>query len=223
VRQSRLHRRVRKLAAGALIGFGLVIAVGGLFLLPALVQRLDGARGRLAPAAALPCRGEVRPRPGQGCASPLPGRDISVVAATPAAAVEPLPALLPALAWAPEPTEPELPPAAPMLQPAAGEAAAAAPGSGVSLPPPPVALARQPRSAARTALEARAPPTPARRTARHDSAARRPGGQALHAVRGPGGGARGLALRARAAGGGPRTIVIRPTSVQDVYYYSVPR
>ena len=54
-------------------------------------------------------------------------------------------------------------------------------------------------------------------------AAKRPTGEALNAVRNFGDNLHDIPVSSYAADGTPRKIVIRPTSIQDVYYYSAPR
>ena len=62
-----------------------------------------------------------------------------------------------------------------------------------------------------------------KKAARRDQAAKRSTNDALRAVRKFGGTLHDIPVSAYAPDGKQRTIVIRPTSVQDVYYYSVPR
>src|SRR5262249_7633998 len=54
-------------------------------------------------------------------------------------------------------------------------------------------------------------------------AANKPANEALNAVRRFQDNLRDIPVSSYAADGTPRTIVIRPTSIQDVYYYSAPR
>jgi hypothetical protein len=79
------------------------------------------------------------------------------------------------------------------------------------------------RHAAKPATEAPAPlPTP-KKIARRDRTPKRPTTEALNAVRKFGDNLRDIPVSSYAADGTPKTIVIRPTSIQDVYYYSAPR
>jgi hypothetical protein len=69
-------------------------------------------------------------------------------------------------------------------------------------------------------------PTPApakKKFARRVPAAKRPTSEALRTVRKFDDKLQDIPVDAYAADGGRRSIVIRPTSIQDVYYYSVPR
>jgi len=60
----------------------------------------------------------------------------------------------------------------------------------------------------------------AKRTARRDRATKPPPNEALNAVRKFGDTLPEIPANSYAADGTPRKIVIRPTSIQDVYYYS---
>jgi hypothetical protein len=62
-----------------------------------------------------------------------------------------------------------------------------------------------------------------KRVARGERAAPRPTNEALNAVRKFGDNLPEIPANSYAADGTPRKIVIRPTSIQDVYYYSAPR
>lgn len=86
---------------------------------------------------------------------------------------------------------------------------------------PPVAEGRRvPKPAAEAQPRAAAPKKPAP----EDRAAKqRPTNEALNAVRRFQDDLRDIPVSAYAADGTRRTIVIRPTSIQDVYYYSAPR
>jgi hypothetical protein len=63
----------------------------------------------------------------------------------------------------------------------------------------------------------------AKRVARGDRTAKRPTNEALNAVRKFDDALPEIPANSYAADGTPRRIVIRPTSIQDVYYYSAPR
>ena len=63
----------------------------------------------------------------------------------------------------------------------------------------------------------------AKRVARGDRTAKRPTSEALNAVRKFDDARPEIPANSYAADGTPRRIVIRPTSIQDVYYYSAPR
>jgi hypothetical protein len=86
---------------------------------------------------------------------------------------------------------------------------------------PPAAEGRRvPKPAAEAQPRAAAPKKPAP----EDRAAKqRPTNEALNAVRRFQDDLRDIPVSAYAADGTRRTIVIRPTSIQDVYYYSAPR
>ncbi len=87
--------------------------------------------------------------------------------------------------------------------------------------PPPVAEGRR---AAKPAAEAQPRAAAPKKAAPEDRAAKqRPTNEALNAVRRFQDNLRDIPVSAYAADGARRTIVIRPTSIQDVYYYSAPR
>jgi hypothetical protein len=79
------------------------------------------------------------------------------------------------------------------------------------------------RHAAKPTTEAQTGLPAPKQTTRRDRAAKRPTTEALNAVRKFGDTLQGIPVSAYAADGTPKTIVIRPTSIQDVYYYSAPR
>jgi hypothetical protein len=83
--------------------------------------------------------------------------------------------------------------------------------------------AAEERPIAKLAIEAQ-PRLPAlKKVARRDRTAKRPTNEALNAVRKFGDTLHDIPVSAYAADGTRRRIVIRPTSIQDVYYYSAPR
>ena len=87
--------------------------------------------------------------------------------------------------------------------------------------PPPAAEGRR---AAKPAVEAQPRAAAAKQAAPGDRAAKqRSTNEALNAVRRFQDNLRDIPVSAYAADGTRRTIVIRPTSIQDVYYYSAPR
>jgi outer membrane biosynthesis protein TonB len=87
--------------------------------------------------------------------------------------------------------------------------------------PPPAAEGRR---AAKPAAEAQPRAAAAKKAAPGDRAAKqRSTNEALNAVRRFQDNLRDIPVSAYAANGTRRTIVIRPTSIQDVYYYSPPR
>ena len=62
-----------------------------------------------------------------------------------------------------------------------------------------------------------------RRGSARESRGAKPANEALNAVRRFQDNLRDIPVSSYAADGTRRTIVIRPTSIQDVYYYSAPR
>jgi len=146
-------------------------------------------------------------------------------------------------ATAPQQETPALPPVAEERQIPTQRTRAAAPQQETS-PPPPVVGERHvpkqrrevmaPRRETPPAAEGRRVPKPAaeaqpraaapKKPAPEDRAAKqRPTNEALNAVRRFQDDLRDIPVSAYAADGTRRTIVIRPTSIQDVYYYSAPR
>jgi len=94
-------------------------------------------------------------------------------------------------------------------------------------PRPPVGktMAREDRGAkpaASEAVETQSRPARAKTVARGNRGTK-PANEALNAVRRFQDNLRDIPVSSYAADGTPRTIVIRPTSIQDVYYYSGPR
>lgn len=67
------------------------------------------------------------------------------------------------------------------------------------------------------------PRAPGAKTAARANRGAKPANEALNAVRRFQDNLRDIPVSSYAADGTPRTIVIRPTSIQDVYYYSAPR
>lgn len=150
-------------------------------------------------------------------------------------------AVQPADIPAPRQEAPEAPTSAPIVeepQVATQQSEAAAPQEDAA--PPPVTGERRmgkPRNVARprhaapppAAAERHAakptaetpPATPAKKATREDRAAKT--NEALNAVRKFQDNLRDIPVSSYAADGTRRTIVIRPTSIQDVYYYSAPR
>jgi hypothetical protein len=86
--------------------------------------------------------------------------------------------------------------------------------------PPAAEGRRAPKPAAEAQPRAAAPKKPA---PEERAAKQRPTNEALNAVRRFQDDLRDIPVSAYAADGTRRTIVIRPTSIQDVYYYSAPR
>jgi hypothetical protein len=90
--------------------------------------------------------------------------------------------------------------------------------------PPVQRPAPKERHAAKPAIEENEDTRPAQKKAfRPERTAKRPTNDALNAVRKFGDSPREIPATSYAADGTRRDIVIRPTSIQDVYYYSAPR
>jgi hypothetical protein len=215
-----LYSFVRFAAAAALIAFGGIIAVGALMLIPTAAQRVLVAGGETPRPPAIPCERQTSLDFDQDCSSVTPQRDLpriagyggssAVTGETPAPAEK-----------APEQpsTETARPAAAP--QEPARQAISPAPERVTPVSPPGAAERRE----AKPMIKAQARPPAPKKIARRDQAAKRSTSEALRTVRRFGDRDRDtlqdIPVSAYAADGQQRTIVIRPTSVQDVYYYSV--
>jgi hypothetical protein len=116
---------------------------------------------------------------------------------------------------------------APTPQPPAVAAKAVAPRLPVERHPVERHVVERHAAERRTAEQPEAKePTPApakKKFARREPAAKRPASEALRTVRKFDDRLQDIPVDAYAADGSRRSIVIRPTSIQDVYYYSVPR
>jgi hypothetical protein len=118
----------------------------------------------------------------------------------------------------------EPPVAPPAPKKAAAEQHVAKPAIESPVAPPAPKKAAAERHVAKPAIESQVVPAPPKKIARSGRAARRSTNEALKTVRRFGGETlHDIPVSAYAADGTRRSIVIRPTSVQDVYYYSVPR
>ncbi len=111
----------------------------------------------------------------------------------------------------------------PVPPPAVAEQRIAKPAIESQVAPPPRNAAAE-RHVAKPVIASQVAPAPPKKVVRSGRAARRPTDEALKTVRRFGGETlHDIPVSAYAADGTRRSIVIRPTSVQDVYYYSVPR
>ena len=183
-----MYSHVRLVAAAALIGFGSIIVVGALVLVPPAVERA------LVTAAKSSHPPEVL---AQGASS-------AVTVELPAAPERPL-------------TESERPTTAPLETTRQGDTAAR------ERETPVAASGTAERHGAKAVIQAQARPPVPKKAIRRDKTAKRSTNEALRAVRRFGDTLHDIPVSAYAPDGKQRTIVIRPTSVQDVYYYSVPR
>ncbi len=193
-----MYSHVRLVAAAALIGFGSIIVVGALVLVPPAVERA------LVTAAKSSHPPEVL---AQGASS-------AVTVEVPAAPEQP-------------PTGSEHSATVPQASTRQGDTAAR------ERETPVAASGTAERHGAKAVIQAQArPPVPkkairrdktAKRSTNDDKTAKRSTNDALRAVRRFGDTLHDIPVSAYAPDGKQRTIVIRPTSVQDVYYYSVPR
>jgi hypothetical protein len=216
-----LYSRLRFLTSACLIAFGTVVAAGAVGVLPALIERLSVGTVEVASS----CKGEVRLPWGRACSSPgdtasvavrIPGADITVAESPDpvhVTTVEPI-----------EPVQNTASTATQLIEPREAEA----PAPQLARAPPAVEESPQePRQAApvaqapRIAPAVKAKPRPAKKVARREPKSERERDEALSTVRRVGRNkVREIPLDAFAYDGAPRRlIIIRPTSIQDVYYY----
>ena len=241
-----MYSFVRFAAAASLIAFGGIVTVGAVALIPSVAQRVLMAGGEISRPPAIPCEGQTSLSFDQDCSSVTPQRDLPRIAgyggssavtgdvpataekapeqpstetARPAAAPQE-PARQAAAAAPPEPARQA---AATAPQEPARQAAITAPERVTPVPPP----SAEERRVTKPMVKAQARPPAAKKVARRDQTAKRATSEALRTVRRFGDRDRDtlqdIPVSSYAADGQQRTIVIRPTSVQDVYYYSVRR
>jgi hypothetical protein len=220
----RWHSLLCLLAIGASFGIGLLV----------FSPRAD----RLAPAAQMPAPVllSCAAASDRGCLTTLPGHDIEVVT-TPArpitAAAEPAREPVPVEA---APTAVAAPPVAAVAAPPA-PATAVEPPAAVAAVTPPAAITPPAATTAAPAITRHRPPAPrraataeseirppaAKKAARREFAAKRRTREAPEVVRRFGDDLRDLPVSSYAGDGTRRGGVIRPTNIQDYYYYGIPR
>jgi outer membrane biosynthesis protein TonB len=219
-RRDRLYRYLRISTFAALIVFGAVIAGGVMALVPSLVERVSLVRSEVTVAPSLTCASAVEASRDESC---LPGHDV-----LPVAEAEPAPA---PLAKAEAHSEIDSAP-----EPGLPKQAAAAPAPPVEAPvmTAPARETRPEPAHAEAPVQAekrvRAQPTPETKTrltsapkkaVRRERTAERRTQKALSAMRRFEDPRRDNPTSAYASDGTPRGIVIRPTSIQDMYYYGL--
>jgi len=209
-----VYSHLRFVTAASLIAFGSIIGVGALALLPAALERPRVAGAEIPDPPAIPCKRQTWLHFDRNCLSrrDLPwiaerGTARAVTVEVPSAAAE----------NAPEQPLMARRHAATVPQESASEITA--PEHGLPVPPP----TAEERHVAKPTIESQPRLPASKKAARGDRAAKRPTNEALKAVRRFGDALHDIPVSAYAADGTRRRIVIRPTSVQDVYYYSVPR
>jgi hypothetical protein len=210
-----LYSRLRFLTSACLVAFGTVVVAGAIGVLPGLIERLSVGAVEVPPS----CKGEIRLPWGRTCspqsetlaAARNPGSDIEVADHPDLDAMAIVEPPQPIRNGAPTLTEFIGPrePIAPVQQlasapPAIEEAPQAAPTA--QAPPVQSSIKPKPRSVKRVV---RREPTSERRREEALSTVRRFGGNNT----------REIPVDAYAADGAPRRIMIRPTTIQDVYYY----
>ena len=215
-KETSLYSRLRFLTSASLIAFGTVVAAGAVGVVPALVERLSVGAVAVSPS----CKSEIALPWGRTCslqpdapaiAARIPGTDI-VVAAQPdldhVTSVEP-----------PQPIQNTTSAATEFVEP--GEAVAPAP----QLASAPPAVEEPPQAAPdvrapRIQSTAKTKPRTVRKVARREPSSERRRDEAVSAVRRfDRNNVREIPVDAYAYEGIPRRIIIRPTSIQDIYYY----
>ncbi len=210
-----MHSRLRFLTSACLIAFGTVVVAGAVGVLPALIERLSVVE--VSPS----CTGEIQLPWGRTCSSQpdtpsvaarYPGRDVQVAdhpGVDQVATVEP-----------PQSSQNTGSAATEFMQPRA----AVAPVQQLASAPP--GMEEAPQAAPTVQAPPIAPlvkpkPRSVKKVARREPSSERRRDEALSMVRRIGGNnVREIPVDAYAADGAPRrVIIIRPTSIQDVYYY----
>lgn len=221
-----MYRHMRVATCASLIVFGVVLAGGAMALVPSLVDRLSVSRTELSPAPT--------------CASTQAaskGKDCIVRHDPPVGTVQPVqPAQVEASSEIDNPPQRTLPqqhaaalPDQPIETPEivapvhSEEASATVHSPEVAapvhetVPQPPHA---EERARAKPTRQTKSRLSHANKTARQDQTAEPRTHKALAAMRRFEDSRRDIPMSAYAAEGPPRRIIIRPTSIQDVYYYS---
>jgi hypothetical protein len=219
-----LYSRLRFLTSACLIAFGTVVVAGAIGVLPALIERLSVVE--VSPS----CTGEIQLPWGRTCSSQRdttsvaarnPGRDVQVADhpdLDQVVTVEP-----------PQSSQNTGSAATEFMQPRAAVApvqqlASAPPGTEEATQATPTAQAPTVAPSAQAAPIAplvKPKPRSVKKVARREPSSERRRDEALSTVRRFGGNnVREIPVDAYAADGAPRrVIIIRPTSIQDVYYY----
>jgi len=219
-----LYSRLRFLTSACLIAFGTVVVAGAIGVLPALIERLSVVE--VSPS----CTSEIQLPWGRTCSSQRdttsvaarnPGRDVQVADhpdLDQVVTVEP-----------PQSSQNTGSAATEFMQPRAAVApvqqlASAPPGTEEATQATPTAQAPTVAPSAQAAPIAplvKPKPRSVKKVARREPSSERRRDEALSTVRRFGGNnVREIPVDAYAADGAPRrVIIIRPTSIQDVYYY----
>ena len=211
-----MYSRLNFLTSACLIAFGTIVVAGAIGVLPELVERLSVGAVEAPPS----CKGEIRLPWGRTCSPQSetlanavrnPGSDIEVAdhpALDQVATAEPPQPIrngVPTLTEFIGPREP----IAPVQQLASAPPAMEdAPQAAPTAQSPPIQSSVKPKLRS------------IKRAARREPASERRQEEALSTVRRFGrNNTREIPVDAYAAEGAPRRIMIRPTSIQDVYYY----
>ena len=198
---------MRVATCASLIGFGVVLAGGVTALVPSLVERLSVSRTESSPAPTCASTQAGSKGTELEASSEIDNRPERSVPQQHAAALPNQPIESPEIA-------------APVHS---GEASATVRPPEVAAPVhetmPPPAHAEE-RARAKPTRQTKSRLSHANKTTRQDQTAERRTHKALAAMRRFEDSRRDIPMSAYAAEGPPRRIIIRPTSIQDVYYYS---
>jgi hypothetical protein len=211
-------------ALGASFGVGLMLSPG--------VERSPAIATKVSGTSSSDCAPQARPATDGNCpALTIPGRDIEVIATHGAGSVASA-ETAPDAARAAEQQEAKTQHAAaaplvpaPPVEAATPRPEATAPqvSAATAQPPAPATTARPPAQRTATTPEITPRQPAGKKSVRRDLAAKRPASEAVRAMRRFGDDLRDIPVSSYAADGTRRNIVIRPTNIQDVYYYSAPR
>ena len=221
-----MYSHLRFVTAASLIAFGGIIGVGALALLPPALELPRVAGAEIPDPPAIPCKQQTWLHFDRNCLSrrDLPwvaerGTARAVTVEVPSAAVEQAPEQPSVPRQHTATMEPQRAVTVPQEVPRESASEITAPEQGLPVPPP----TAEERHVAKPTIQSQPRLPASKKAARGERAAKRPTNEALKAVRRFGDILHDIPVSAYAADGTRRSIVIRPTSVQDVYYYSVPR
>jgi hypothetical protein len=214
-----LYPYVRFATCASLIAFIGVVGVGALVLLPRAVERPLVVSAETPDSTALPCNLDPSCLSRRAVPAVVErgsvGREVVERGASAAGPLD----IPPAAENAPERPSAETERTATAATEPEPANELTAPAQATPMQPPAV----EETHVARPAIKAKARLPALKKTARRDRVAKRHTNEALNSVRRFGDNLHDIPASAYAADGTRRRIVIRPTSIQDVYYYSVPR
>ena len=233
-----MYSHLRFVTAASLIAFGSMIGIGVLALLFSAVERPLVAMAEISDPPATPCKQQTWLHFDRNCLPRrnmpwIAGRGASDVVTVETASAADNAAELPLTESqhtaavpqepAPQKSVPQEPvPQEPMSQEPVSQESVQRSDITARVHATPVQAAEEP-PIAKPAIEAQSRLPALKKAARRDRIGKRPANEALNAVRKFEDTLHDIPVSAFAADGTRRRIVIRPTSIQDVYYYSAPR